>query len=196
MPKMNLITKLGYLLLAFAIPFGIYNFNTSFSQRHLDETNRNVRSVEDNKFDLEKDFVELSIKAENMIESKYQSAKNLNLISSISDWISFALSSIIIILAGNQGKLVNDTNFLSSGDIKELGNQSKKRIRIIGLFAAMITILTSLNGKLHSSESEYIESAKFLTSSTDDAYEEFYDAETPKQANFALRSLRNVINSN
>jgi len=136
-----------------------------------------------NKGYLDQDKIKsILIKGKEKYKIKQAKRKRIDLIKNISQWLCFFLSSIITIFAGFQGKILSNFNLLNDIELKEIGGNSKRYIRIIGILAGCIAILTALESRLIIESEKYRNSAQEIFQSIKEFKIDIDDAKNLKEA--------------
>jgi len=179
---MNVLVKVGMLLLILSILYGmyiIYSFNsTKYGSSIIIDSYSFV-----NKGYLDQDKIKsILIKGKEKYKIKQAKRKRIDLIKNISQWLCFFLSSIITIFAGFQGKILSNFNLLNDIELKEIGGNSKRYIRIIGILAGCIAILTALESRLIIESEKYRNSAQEIFQSIKEFKIDIDDAKNLKEA--------------
>jgi uncharacterized YccA/Bax inhibitor family protein len=128
-------------------------------------------------------------KAKRSMEHKASSYRNWEITSIVTTWLAFGLSAIITLMAGFHGTL-REENPSSASSLMEKLNQRGKTVRLIGLVAGLVTVLTAASVKSKQIGTEERQKAVDLRDLITASYKDIQNASSEADARAVLEKLR------
>jgi hypothetical protein len=145
-----------------------------------------------------------------LLSSLEQTAKRWRLVTTISEWTAFLITSVVAIVAGRFGisaapdevgmAKVRDATAAAAAEQEKLDQplrQAERRrrrvLQWIGVLAAFSSVVLALSAKSSATKDETVKSAMELSDGLSKSRKAWFDAKSPQEATLAIDDLEKAI---